>query len=58
MKFAIIFLQGTGPTVPKYLRFDGPVRNRRLGKRDCLLLIGDIWREKTVHDGSVSYRDN
>lgn len=44
--------QGTGPSVPKYLRFDGPVRNRRLGKRDCLLLIRDIWREKAAHDAS------
>lgn len=50
----LFLLQGTGPSVPKYLRFDGPVRNRRLGKRDCLLLIRDIWREKAAHDASVS----
>ncbi|KAJ8302492.1 hypothetical protein KUTeg_018888 [Tegillarca granosa] len=42
--------QGTGPTIPKYLRYDGPIRNRRLGKRDCSLLIKDIWREKTAND--------
>ncbi|KAK3085940.1 hypothetical protein FSP39_011055 [Pinctada imbricata] len=44
--------QGTGPTVPKYLRYEGPVRNRRLGKRDCSLLVRDIWREKAAHDAS------
>lgn len=42
--------QGTGPLVPKYLQYDGPVRNRRLGKRDASLLIKDIWREKGAHD--------
>ncbi|XP_069112675.1 translin-associated factor X-interacting protein 1-like [Argopecten irradians] len=42
--------QGTGPTVPKYLQVEGPVRNRRLGKRDCSMLIRDIWREKVAHD--------
>ena len=40
--------------VPKYLQYEGKVRNRRLGKRDCLLLIKDIWREKAAHDAEVS----
>lgn len=44
--------QGTGPTIPKYLQHDGPVRNRRLGKRDASLLIKDIWREKGAHDAA------
>ena len=39
--------------MPKYLSFDGPVRNRRLGKRDTLLLIRDIWREKAASDAEV-----
>ncbi|WAR12866.1 TXIP1-like protein, partial [Mya arenaria] len=46
--------QGTGPAVPKYLQHDGPVRNRRLGKRDASLLIKDIWREKGAHDAAKS----
>ena len=49
-------LQGTGPSVPKYLSFDGPVRNRHLGKRDTLLLIRDIWREKAAVDAEVGMR--
>ena len=49
----ILRKQGTGPEVPKYLSFDGPVRNRRLGKRDALLLIRDMWREKAAADAEV-----
>ena len=30
------------------------MRNRRLGKRDCTLLIRDIWREKAANDAEVS----
>ncbi|XP_031561984.1 translin-associated factor X-interacting protein 1-like [Actinia tenebrosa] len=42
--------QGTGPEVPRFLRYEGKVRNRRLGKRDTSLLIKDIWQEKAAHD--------
>jgi len=45
--------QGTGPEVPKFLRYEGQVRNRRLGKRDTSLLIKDIWQEKAAHDAEV-----
>jgi len=38
--------KGKGVEVPAYLRFEGKVRNRRLGRRDTALLIKDIWREK------------
>lgn len=39
--------------MPKFLRYDGQVRNRRLGKRDTSLLIKDIWQEKAAHDAEV-----
>ncbi|CAG5134361.1 unnamed protein product [Candidula unifasciata] len=42
--------QGTGPEVAEYLRCDQPVRNRRLSKRDTVLLIRDIWRTKSAKD--------
>ena len=48
-----ILQQGTGPEVPKFLRYEGQVRNRRLGKRDTSLLIKDIWQEKAAHDAEV-----
>ncbi|ROT70056.1 putative translin-associated factor X-interacting protein 1-like [Penaeus vannamei] len=38
--------KGTEASVPAYLRYEGSVRNRRLGKRDLMHLIDDIWREK------------
>lgn len=42
--------QGTGEAVPVYLRFEGPVKNRKIGKRDTALLVRDIWREKSASD--------
>ena len=32
--------------VPVFLRYDGCVRNKRLGKREVLLIIQDIWKER------------
>ncbi|XP_065064589.1 translin-associated factor X-interacting protein 1-like [Rhopilema esculentum] len=40
---------GTGPDVPRYLRCGGEVVNRRIGKRDCAMLIKDIWKERVEH---------
>nr|XP_002739306.1 PREDICTED: translin-associated factor X-interacting protein 1-like [Saccoglossus kowalevskii] len=42
--------QGLGEEIPKYLRHEGKVKNRKLGKRDTVLLIKDIWREKVTYD--------
>ncbi|ESO91005.1 hypothetical protein LOTGIDRAFT_191501 [Lottia gigantea] len=52
--------QGTGAEVPVYLQHEGPVRNRRISKRDCNLLIRDIWREKSANDAEKTdgIRDN
>ncbi|KAK6185214.1 hypothetical protein SNE40_007497 [Patella caerulea] len=52
--------RGTGDDVPIYLKYEGSVRNRRLGKRDCALLIRDIWREKAANDAEKTdgIRDN
>ncbi|XP_059164929.1 translin-associated factor X-interacting protein 1-like [Physella acuta] len=41
---------GTGPEVPIYLRTTEPVRNRRLSKRDAVLLIRDVWKSKSAKD--------
>ena len=38
--------QGTGANIPKYLRCEGKIRNRRISKRDTLLLIKDVWQER------------
>lgn len=41
---------GLGAEVPKYLQYEGKIKNRRLHRRDCTLLIHDIWQEKQLHD--------
>jgi len=41
---------GTGAEVPKYLRFQGKVRNRRMAKRDAEKAVRDIWAMKAQHD--------
>ena len=42
--------RGNGEEVPKYLRYEGQVKNRHLAKRDCLLMVRDIWKEKNALD--------
>ncbi|XP_071538586.1 translin-associated factor X-interacting protein 1-like [Panulirus ornatus] len=42
----LIDCKGMEAGVPAYLRYEGCVRNRRLGKRDLILIVDDIWREK------------
>lgn len=41
---------GVSTNVPKHLRFKGKIPNRNLSKRDCCLLIKDIWNAKVLHD--------
>lgn len=43
---------GTGPEVPKFLRFAGRVPNRRLGKGDTEALVREVWEEKARVDAS------
>ena len=40
--------------MPKFLHSEEPVRNRHIGKRDCMLLIQEIWREKALKDAKVA----
>jgi hypothetical protein len=44
---------GTDDSVPEFLHYDGKVRNRNLSKRDCLLVIKDIWHGKIAADNEV-----
>ena len=41
---------GTGPDVPKYLRTKAPVKNHRMMKRDCEMLIKEVWASKRAAD--------
>ncbi|RXG61731.1 Translin-associated factor X-interacting protein 1, partial [Armadillidium vulgare] len=38
--------QGDSENVPAFLRYNGSVRNKKLTKRDTLILINDIWDER------------
>jgi len=42
--------RGFGEDVPKYLQWDGSIRNRGLSKRDTEMLIKNFWREKDKAD--------
>ncbi|CAL4100275.1 unnamed protein product, partial [Meganyctiphanes norvegica] len=50
----VIDCKGTENSVPVYLRYEGSIRNRRLGKNDILILINDIWKEKQNEDNQES----
>lgn len=36
--------QGTGPNVPKYLRFRGKVRNKRYRKKEIMNVLNEVWK--------------
>jgi hypothetical protein len=42
--------RGTAPNVPKFLRFQGKVRNRNMQKGDCEALIKGFWEYKGKMD--------
>ena len=43
--------KGVGLDLPAYLRSTEPVRNRCLSKRDLLVMVKDIWANKTKLEG-------
>jgi len=43
--------KGVDESIPKYLHSNERVRNRRLNKRDLLIMIKDVWMEKTKEEG-------
>ncbi|KAJ3390908.1 Translin-associated factor X-interacting protein 1 [Entophlyctis sp. JEL0112] len=42
------FPLGLSADVPKFLRYKGKIVNRRISRRDCILLISDIWTAKAA----------
>jgi len=38
--------EGDISEIPRFLRCEGEIVNRRIGKRDCAVLVNDIWRER------------
>jgi Ca2+-binding EF-hand superfamily protein len=46
---------GTGPQVPKFLRLQGKVRNRSMGKAECETFIQEFWEARTKAVAKQSY---
>jgi hypothetical protein len=42
--------QGTGPNIPKFLRFNGRVRNKMMSKRETEQWIEELWDAKIRND--------
>ncbi|XP_070616500.1 translin-associated factor X-interacting protein 1 isoform X2 [Erythrolamprus reginae] len=42
--------RGRSEKIPPYLRCDGLVKNKKLTKKDVVILLRDIWREKIIAD--------
>ncbi|KAF6034731.1 TSNAXIP1 [Bugula neritina] len=49
--------QGDREDVPAYLRYEGQVRNRHLGKKETAILIKDVWKEKTAANAETKSED-
>ncbi|XP_036367375.1 translin-associated factor X-interacting protein 1-like isoform X2 [Octopus sinensis] len=44
--------KGLSPDVPKLLRYEGKVNNRRMTPRDCVYFIKDIWSNRVYEEES------
>ena len=49
--------RGTAPNVPKFLRYQGKVRNRNMQKGDCEALIKGFWEYKVKMDSKGKRKD-
>nr|XP_018668511.1 translin-associated factor X-interacting protein 1 [Ciona intestinalis] len=48
--------KGTSEDIPKYLRFEGTVRNRKLSKAELSAVLKEIWVKKVTSDAEVGKR--
>ncbi|EFC39955.1 predicted protein [Naegleria gruberi] len=49
---------GTGPSVPKYLRHRGRIRNKRFKKKDIMGIVNDMWKARMKQrEGPERYKD-
>ncbi|ORX58573.1 hypothetical protein BCR36DRAFT_343976 [Piromyces finnis] len=49
---------GLQSNIPKFLRYEGKIINRMLSKRNCIMLINDIWKAKVLYDLSLKKKDS
>lgn len=53
----VLAFQGTDPSIPPYLRYDGEVRNLRLSRREIAVIINDIWTSRMNCDRDEDMQD-
>eukprot|EP00744_Colponema_vietnamica_P017051 GILI01023938.1.p1 GENE.GILI01023938.1~~GILI01023938.1.p1 ORF type:complete len:478 (-),score=138.43 GILI01023938.1:202-1635(-) len=51
------FTARTGPGVPKFLQWNGKVRNKKIPKRDCELIVYDCLQQKAKDGQNVHLQD-
>ncbi|XP_004843071.1 translin-associated factor X-interacting protein 1 isoform X3 [Heterocephalus glaber] len=48
---------GYGEAVPPFLRFDGPVKNKKPSKKDVVKLLKDAWKERLSKEQKEKFPD-
>uniref|UniRef100_A0A8C6RNS9 Translin-associated factor X (Tsnax) interacting protein 1 n=1 Tax=Nannospalax galili TaxID=1026970 RepID=A0A8C6RNS9_NANGA len=48
---------GYGDTVPPFLRFDGPVENKKPSKKEVVNLLKDAWKERLAEEQKELFAD-
>ncbi|XP_036043491.1 translin-associated factor X-interacting protein 1 isoform X2 [Onychomys torridus] len=48
---------GFGESVPAFLRFDGPVENKKPSKKEVVNLLVDAWKERIAEEQKESFPD-
>uniref|UniRef100_A0A8I5ZYF3 Translin-associated factor X interacting protein 1 n=1 Tax=Rattus norvegicus TaxID=10116 RepID=A0A8I5ZYF3_RAT len=48
---------GFGDSIPPFLRFDGPVKNKKPSKKEVVNLLKDAWKERVAEEQKESFPD-
>ncbi|XP_031197093.1 translin-associated factor X-interacting protein 1 isoform X6 [Mastomys coucha] len=48
---------GFGESIPPFLRFDGPVKNKKPSKKEVVNLLKDAWKERIAEEQKESFPD-
>uniref|UniRef100_A0A8C6HCE3 Translin-associated factor X (Tsnax) interacting protein 1 n=1 Tax=Mus spicilegus TaxID=10103 RepID=A0A8C6HCE3_MUSSI len=48
---------GFGDAIPPFLRFDGPVKNKKPSKKEVVNLLKDAWKERIAEEQKESFPD-
>ncbi|XP_052022856.1 translin-associated factor X-interacting protein 1 [Apodemus sylvaticus] len=48
---------GFGDSIPPFLRFDGPVKNKKPSKKEVVNLLKDAWKERIAEEQKESFPD-